>query len=60
VDKDVENGALDSAEARSGARSNKLPVARAKSRGFKIKGLATGFLPVGKKTTLLKMRNFCV
>jgi hypothetical protein len=60
VDNDVENGALDSREAPSGARSNKMPVARAKSGRLKIKCLATPSLPGGKKTTLLKIRNFCV
>jgi hypothetical protein len=59
VDKDVENRALDSAEARSGARFNKLPVARAKSHALKINGLAAEFQTPGKKTTLLKIRNLC-
>jgi hypothetical protein len=55
VDKDVENGALDSPEARSGARFNKMPVGRAKIGRRKIKDLVPQFLPCGKYTTLLKI-----
>jgi hypothetical protein len=43
VDNDVENAPLDSPERCAGARFNKLPIPRAKTRTRKIKHLAHHF-----------------
>jgi hypothetical protein len=59
VDNDVENRPLDSPEATSGARFNKLPVARADVGARKISDLRTPFRPPGKKKAVLKKGNSC-